>query len=225
MKTSILWPLCLIFSLLTLACGAAPVDLVDAGAVDAGVEDASTADAAPAPDMTAGSKCSAANCGGCCEGDICQTGITSSACGSKGAACVKCSPTEACNTAGMCLDTLAGMYEVTVVDASIDSRTPAGLCWDLPCGAPDPFFQMNGRSTQTISDTYSPRWHSAFTVSYAELSGGLVSFRIWDEDVSSHDVITPSTSLKATDAEIKAGRFTVARAGSAFSISFTVKKL
>ncbi|MFO0579019.1 MAG: C2 domain-containing protein [Polyangia bacterium] len=208
------------------ACGAPPLDAADGGAVSDGGDDAG-ADAGPADlaDLSPAPRCSPAVCAGCCDGDICQPGVTASACGTKGAACMRCMPTTECVAGGRCMDTLAGSYQLTVESASIDVTTPAGLCWDLPCGAPDPYLTLHSYgTTQAIADTYSPRWAATFTVTYSALRSG-IQFSIFDQDVTFDDVITSMATLRPSDTEIKAGRFEIPRAGAAASIRFSLRKL
>ena len=103
----------------------------------------------------------------------------------------------------MCGDNLDVSWWVTPVRGTVAATDLSGNCWDSPCSAPDPYVVLGGSSTSTAYDTYRPTWSRAFLVSYSDLKAGVL-VQLWDEDISSDDLIGKGT-LKMTDADLRAG--------------------
>jgi hypothetical protein len=60
------------------------------------------ASSGPGPSRPDGGTCSVGNCLGCCQGNSCIDPPTAAACGSFGAVCAVCSPSQTCSSWGRC---------------------------------------------------------------------------------------------------------------------------
>lgn len=151
------------------------------------------------------SNCNPATCAGCCMGDLCQMGITSAACGKGAGTCAVCSGIDVClpdQTCGLSQDKA---WKITLEGISVDATTPAGLAWDFPNGAPDPYLTVNGLMFSAVNaDTYFPVFPS-ITETTQRLLQGSISLAVYDDDIAADDVIAPSRALKVTEAELRKG--------------------
>lgn len=175
-------------------------------------------------DMSVPPSCSPLNCAGCCMGGVCKTGGSSDSCGQGGSVCTVCGPTQICNAARSCGANPNELITLVVERASIESKTPAGLPWDAPFGDPDPYVTVGSKQTLTSNDTLYPYWGASMTFTRQELMTDGVTVWVYDEDVSSDDVIARGRKLKITDADLMTGTVQWSNWDSVRSITFQVKK-
>lgn len=108
-----------------------------------------------------------------------------------------------CEGTGSCTDATNRRYRIGVVAAAYTERDAAGECWDLGCGAPDPFVEiyLDGTlvgTTPTLNDTFNPSWDPIPTADVTVIGGSSVGLTAYDEDVSVNDTaFSCSTSLTA----------------------------
>ncbi|MBI5517259.1 MAG: hypothetical protein HY909_26025 [Deltaproteobacteria bacterium] len=191
---------------------------------------------------TAAGSCSPCGMSGqpCCAGSTCASRLTCSAgrcacvpsctlncmddgCGGR---CGSCPRGTYCGTSRSgCVTDPTGRWVITVNDGQISSLTPAGLSWDSPGGAPDPYVCLTlggARScTRTRDDTYTPTWNVRFPSTLA--SDFLAGFRIeiLDEDVSEDDIVCSETA-RLNEEIFRSGRGYFECANGLGRLNFTV---
>lgn len=107
------------------------------------------------------------------------------------------------------------MWRVQPISATVRSTDSGGVAWDALGGAPDPFCNLYcpGNATTVTSstsapqDTFTPTWSSGGCVLKAsELMTLGFGIAVYDEDVSSNDTISGAGVIRATEADLLAGR-------------------
>ena len=187
------------------------------------------------PDLSATvSTCNAGNCLGCCYNGACQAGNSNSGCGSGGDSCRVCVEVyhEICLPRQQRCDLDPnGSWRFTVTAASIATLDANNRTWDGGASMyqpPDPYIKINNtRISQTIDDSFSPRWQDAgVTLTANSLISTGVSVEILDFDVtSSDDTITGPRQFRFQPNELNIGSVTIADWGQATSVSFGFSKL
>lgn len=153
-----------------------------------------------------GETCSScvADCGMCpasCGNGACDAGETPSTCPAD-CPCtshMQCATDEICISGG-CDYAYGRVYDVLVVDSVIDS----GVCWDAACGAPDPWVNICDTTaclaTSVVNDSFTPVWNYSVIVTLTSPStAGLLTFEVWDEDLTIDDLVFFTPWLSPVD--------------------------
>lgn len=175
-------------------------------------------------DMSGPPPCGPATCSGCCSAGVCKPGGASDSCGQGGAACSICGTSQICSAARSCGVDPNEMITLVVANASISSRTPAGIPWDAPFGDPDPYVVVNAKSTGLESDTLSPSWGTIMSFTRKDLMVDGVTVSMYDKDVSSDDLIAGPRTLRVTETDLIAGKIDWYSWESVRYITFMVRK-
>lgn len=161
-------------------------------------------------------------------GTACLPGDSTAACGAWGAACQGCAPSFICAAGGCAVDS-ASRWDLVIVSGTVTEKAPDGSEWDYPGGLPDAFVtayvgspNSPGSSTIAKSDTLSPYWDEPVTQARADELGAYVEFEVWDEDLSSNDLIGGCTFVIDVAFETPELNY-VAACGSA-TITFHVRR-
>ena len=136
--------------------------------------------------------------------------------------CGSCARYETCMASGLCGISPNSTWFFAVDTATITSTKPDGSAWDAFGGAPDPFVQLDGKRTTTQQDTFTPTFAEGTTYTATNLLTQGVSVTVYDEDVSSNDLIGGPTFVRPTEADLRLGVLTVKNLGEAQSITFTL---
>jgi hypothetical protein len=179
-----------VVAFLLAACGESDkpaADGADAGTVpDAGPGDTDRADAAVVDDA-----CDPSTCTGCCMDGVCVDGTSPDACGTGGAACSACAPSEVCS--GVCILDPSLRYDMVLLDADIDSTKVSGASWDINGGLPDVRFYgwtawVDSIDSSVRSDSTSPDWMGEVVAEQGNFNAGFVGF-VFDDDGIDDDFI------------------------------------
>lgn len=98
------------------------------------------------------------------------------------------------NDPGRCEGAFGRLYSIGLGSVIIPERNAEGDCWDIGCGAPDPFIAvfLDGEvvlRTSTSSDVFQVQSISE-TASFLLRENSTVDIILYDEDLSSNDTIT-----------------------------------
>lgn len=139
--------------------------------------------------------CGPPTCAGCCDGDACLGGASTAGCGSGGNVCMACAPGFLCAGATCEVDG-ASRWNLVLEYLEVSSTYYTDEAWDGFGGAPDPFVVVLAGSTPSIIGR-SGTATDVFAVSYdgtpvatdvrADLLQAYLTFRAFDEDVTSND--------------------------------------
>jgi hypothetical protein len=161
----------------------------------------SVADARPGggggPDGASGDSCGPETCTGCCSEGTCVEGTSEDACGIGGETCSACQGGQLCG-AGTCDLYPDGRYDLVLLDATVDASKVSGASWDVSGGLPD--VKLFGwttyiddiRSTQK-DNTTSPDWMGETIATDANLSAGIATIFVMDDDGIDDDFICQFT--------------------------------
>lgn len=97
-----------------------------------------------------------------------------------------------CEGTGRCVPAFGRIYRIGVMQVSLPERGPDGMCWDVGCGAPDPFVSVtvDGTvvgTTTAGTDLFNVTWDPIAVFDANILAGSGVHLDVWDEDVTTHD--------------------------------------
>ncbi len=166
------------------------------------------------------------SCGGCCSADSCLAGNSDDDCGRGGSPCATCDDYEAC-TGGVCEIDTAGEWDLTLVDGAI-----ADGDWDVLASPPDAYVILTlGGSPYDMGvawDTYDPAWGSAICWGAAGWLGDAIQIDVFDcdgdcTDFGDGDDAIGSCSYSITDADLRAGSFSVLDCDFAESLNFEIE--
>ncbi|MBL9037865.1 MAG: hypothetical protein JNG84_05050 [Archangium sp.] len=181
---------------------------------------------------TGSGSCSASSCSGCCQGDVCQNGTTASACGKSGVSCTACTSAQTCSSSQACAFDGAAMWKVQPLSATIKNNNN-GASWDPDDSAPDAYVElycpMNATqrttATPTVNDSYTPTWSAdGCVVSASALTANGFAYQVLDGDTLSNDSITQKISVVVTEADLAAGRATVAVTDGLLTLNIGLQK-
>lgn len=171
----------------------------------------------------AGVFCNARNGGGCSVGTCTAQGI----CDSGGGGCQASNPNscagETVCISGRCEAAFPRRYSITVTDLSLPTRDTNGECWDVGCGAPDPFVELflNDSSfgqTTTAQDTFAVTYNEVFEVNI--VAGSDLSLAVYDDDLTAPDLAMACGADPLTAAIIRDA--TLACSSSTGNLSFII---
>lgn len=97
-----------------------------------------------------------------------------------------------CEGTGTCVPAFGRIYRIGVSQVTLPERDPAGECWDVGCGAPDPYVtvSVDGSTigaTPAGADVFSVTWDPIQIFEATVLAGTDIRFDVWDEDATSDD--------------------------------------
>jgi hypothetical protein len=116
------------------------------------------------------------------------------------------------------------LWDVYVASAVI-APTDNGAPWDGNGSPPDPYVVWNGGPTSPVrSDTFAPAWSrgEGVAMTTAQLESAGVQVQLRDSDFLSDEPMTEPRTFVLTDAQIRAGGFTVEGWGGAVKVVFTI---
>ncbi len=171
----------------------------------------------------AGVFCNARSGGSCSVGICTAQGI----CDSGGGGCQASNPNscagETVCISGRCEAAFPRRYSITITDLILPTRDTNDECWDVGCGAPDPFVEvvLNGTvigETTTVQDTFTVTYNEVFEANI--IAGSDLSLNVYDDDLTAPDFATGCGAEPLTAAHIRDA--TLACNGSTGNISFII---
>lgn len=115
------------------------------------------------------------------------------------------------------------------MEGTITEKTSGGEDWDYPGGLPDPFVTIYvGSSSSAVgattanANTLSPVWNEYVPDLRADELGAYLGFEVWDEDLSSNDVI--GTCAFGVDVEFETPELPYTASCGAATITYYVRR-
>ncbi|NVJ00679.1 hypothetical protein HV824_21520 [Myxococcus sp. AM009] len=173
--------------------------------------------------------CNASNCAGCCFNNVCQTGTSTSACGKAGAACQACGTAQVCKADQSCGVDPEGVWRVQPVAAQVAANNN-GSAWDADSSPPDVFVEMacpgaTSAFRTPVVQSATPTWTTGgCTARASQLMAEGWAFRLWDEDLASHDTITGALVTRFTEQHFTAGTVSFGASGGMTSLTVQLQK-
>ncbi|PZR07152.1 MAG: hypothetical protein DI536_28245 [Archangium gephyra] len=157
-------------------------------------------------------------------GSTCVTTPTTSQCGANGNACTTCTAVDSC-ISGACTIDPTSTWLVRPSQVRVNNS------WDAT-SAPDIFVEIwcpstatsISYTTTTIGDATTATWAAGgCTMTADQLLNLGFDFRVWDEDLSDHDLVQARTSATPMDSHLRAGMLT-GNTATLLNITFTFIK-
>ncbi|MEQ9495384.1 MAG: C2 domain-containing protein [Deltaproteobacteria bacterium] len=154
-----------------------------------------------------GALCTSSNGGSCVGGTLCSATGACELPPCDPLAPASCSGETVCID-GSCVSAFPRFYVLTVGAVTVASRDANDECWDVGCGAPDPFavVMLNDErigATTTRQDVFEATFDEAFDLEMT--AGSEVAVLVGDEDISENDLVL-SCVLSSIDGDTIRGR-------------------